>query len=428
MKITLLALGSRGDVQPAVALGKGLAARGHAVRVLAGNNFHAFIAGHGLETIPAAVDMQAIMESDLGREWVARGTNPLAQNRIMQELLDRHGWAMVEDVHRACEGAELIVSSFTSDVYAASIAEASGAAHVSALLQPSPLATRHGPAALAPIVPGRDSVLNLLFGKLVIERTLWGWYEPLVNRLRTERLGLSAQNRRQGMDALRRMPVVHGYSGHVSPRAPDWPTHYDVAGYWFLDEGGDYQPPEALRRFLDAGEPPVCLGFGSMSAGDPAALTRLFVEAAAQSGRRAILLSGWSALGGVELPESILRLDAVPHDWLYPRVAAVVTHGGAGTTGASLRAGRPTIVVPHMADQIYWGRRVAELGVGPAAILRPRLRADNLAAAIREATGDAGMRRRAEELGKRIREEDGVGRAVTLIERPVEAHAAERRR
>lgn len=420
MKITVLAIGSRGDVQPAVALGKGLAARGHAVRVLCGTNFHPWIAKHGLEAAPAAVDIQAVMESDLGREWVAKGTNPMAQGRILQRLMDEYGWPIAEDIVRTCEGAEVILSSFTSDLNASAIAEASGAAHISAPLQPSPLATRHGPAALTAMAPRRDSVLNLLFGKLVVEPMVWRWYGPVANRVRRERLGLAPIARKRAFEALRRTPTIHGYSAHVSPRAPDWPDGWEVSGYWFLDEAEAYAPPEALTRFLAAGEPPVCIGFGSMSAGDAAPLTKLFVDAVAQSGRRAILLAGWSALGGVELPETILRLDAVPHDWLYPRVAAVVTHGGAGTVGASLRAGRPTVVVPHMADQLYWARRVAELGVGPPAIERPKLRAENLAAAIR-AAGDEEMRRRAEELGRRIREEDGVGRAVEMIERHLEA-------
>lgn len=421
MKITLLAIGSRGDVQPAVALGKGLAARGHAVRVLCGTNFHPWIAKHGLEPAPAAVDIQAVMESDLGQEWVAKGTNPMAQGRIMQRLMDEYGWPITEDVVRTCEGAEVILSSFTSDLNASSIAEASGAAHISAPLQPSFLATRHGPTALTAVVPRRDSVLNLLFGRLIVEPAVWRWHGPFTNRARRELLGLAPISRKQAFEALRRTPTIHGYSAHVSPRATDWPDGWEVAGYWFLDEAEAYAPPEALTRFLAAGEPPVCIGFGSMAAGDAAALTRLFVDAVAQSGRRAILLAGWSALGGIELPETILRLDAVPHDWLYPRVAAVVTHGGAGTVGASLRAGRPTVVVPHMADQLYWGRRVATLGVGPPPINRPRLQAENLAAAIRAATGDAEMRRRAEELGRRIREEDGVGRAVGIIERHLEA-------
>ncbi|WP_437679653.1 glycosyltransferase [Sorangium sp. So ce131] len=422
MKTTVLALGSRGDVQPAVALGKALAGRGHDVRVLAGKSFAPWIAEHGLTAIPASVDSVDIMESDLGKEWVSRGTNPLAQSRVLQRLIERFGAAMVDDALRACEGAELILSSFTSDTYAASIAEASGAAQVSMPLQPSILATRHGPTALAAPVPRRDSALNLLFGKLFVEPTVWRWYGGVTNDVR-RRLGLAPQGRRAYMAALRRTLVVHGYSAHVVPHPPDWPPTFHTTGYWFLDEGKGYRPPEALERFLAAGEPPIALGFGSMTSHDPAATTRILVDAVARSGRRAVLLSGWAALGDTALPDTILRIDAAPHDWLYPRVAAAVIHGGAGTVAACLRAGRPAVVVPHLADQLFWGRRVEELGVGPRAIPRPRLTTEALTAAIEAATTDAGMRRRAEELGRKIRGEDGVGAAIALVERHLEARA-----
>ncbi|WP_437985433.1 glycosyltransferase [Sorangium sp. So ce117] len=420
MKTTVLALGSRGDVQPAIALGKALAARGHAISVLAGKSFQPWIEAHGLAAIPASVDSVDIMESDLGKEWVSRGTNPMAQSRILQRIIDRFGAEMADDALRACEGAELILSSFTSDTYAASIAEASGAVQVSMPLQPSILATRHGPTALAAPVPRRDSVLNLLFGKLLIEPTVWRWYGGVTARVR-QRLGLPPQDRRTYMAALRRMLVVHGYSAHVVPHPPDWPPSYHTTGYWFLDEGEEYRPPESLERFLAAGEPPIALGFGSMTSHDPGATTRLLVDAVARSGQRAILLSGWAGLGDIALPDTILRIDAAPHDWLYPRVAAAVIHGGAGTVAACLRAGRPAVVVPHLADQLFWGRRVEELRVGPRAIPRPRLTADALAAAIRTAATDAGMKQRAEELGRKIRGEDGVTAAIGHIERHLAA-------
>lgn len=422
MKTTILALGSRGDVQPAIALGKALAARGHAVRVLAGKSFERWIAAHGLTAVPASVDSVDIMESDLGKQWVSRGTNPLAQARILQKLVDRFGDEMAQDALRACEGAELILSSFTSDTYAASIAEAIGAVQVSMPLQPSIVATRHGPAAFAAPAPRGDSLLNLLFGKLMIEPTVWRWYGGMTNRLRRQ-LGLPPQRRRAYMDALRRTLVVHGYSAHVVPHPPDWPPSFHTTGYWFLDEGHTYEPPAALERFLAAGEPPVAVGFGSMTSHDPGATTRLLVDAIAQSGRRAVLLSGWAGLGDMALPETILRIDAAPHDWLFPRVAAAVIHGGAGTVAACLRAGRPAVVVPHLADQLFWGRRVEELGVGPRAIPRPRLTAEALAAAIRAVTTDARMQQHAAELGRKIRGEDGVAAAMALIERRLAARA-----
>lgn len=140
------------------------------------------------------------------------------------------------------------------------------------------------------------------------------------------------------------------------------------------------------------------------------------VDALQQAGRRAILLGGWSELGGGGLPDTVLKVSEVPHDWLFPRVAAVVHHGGAGTTAAGLRAGVPAVIVPFFADQPFWGRQIYQLGVGPRPIPRKRLTAERLAVAIRIATGDEALRHRAAELGRRIRTEDGVAKAVEIIE------------
>jgi UDP:flavonoid glycosyltransferase YjiC (YdhE family) len=422
LKITLLGYGTRGDVQPAIVLGKGLAARGHAVRLAASNSFRGWIEGHGLEAFDGVVDVQALMASDIGRDWAMRGSDPLVQARIMKDIIDRFTWPGVEAAVRACEGAEVIFSSFTSDAYAASIAEALGAVHVSMPLQPWPMATRHGPASFAAVFPERASYLNYLVGKTLIEPSIWRWYGEIVNRLRRELLGLPPFDRKQGLASLRRALVVHGYSARVVPHPPDWPPNMHTAGYWFLDEHEGYRPPEALERFLASGEPPVCIGFGSMTSHDPAGLTRLCVEAVTRSGLRAILLSGWAGMGDVELPPSVLCIESAPHAWLFPRVAAVVHHGGAGTTAEGLRAGKPTVIVPHLGDQPFWGRRVASLGVGPKPIPRPRLSVERLSAAITQATSDPDMRRRAEELGRHIRAEDGLGAALAILERHLDAH------
>jgi UDP:flavonoid glycosyltransferase YjiC (YdhE family) len=157
---------------------------------------------------------------------------------------------------------------------------------------------------------------------------------------------------------------------------------------------------------------------------EPAELVGHVTRALAMSGQRAVVLTGWGGLSAAELPREIFAIDWVPFDWLLPRVAAAVHHGGAGTTAASLRAGVPTIVVPFFLDQFYWGKRVFELGVGPRPILRKSLQADTLAAAIRVATTDPGMRQRAAKLGERIRAENGVARAVATFERHMNVRAS----
>ena len=243
-----------------------------------------------------------------------------------------------------------------------------------------------------------------------------------MNRFRCQTLDLPPQTLQDNRRGMRETLVVQGFSAHVVPHPRDWPANIHTAGYWFLDER-EWTPRQALLDFLQAGDPPVYIGFGSMTGRNPEALTHTLVAAATQSGQRAILQSGWSNLGQTDLPPHIFLLDSAPHSWLFPRMSAVVHHGGAGTTAAGLRAGVPTIVVPHLADQPFWGARMAALGVGPQPIPRSKLTVENLAAAIRQATGDAGMRRRAATLSAHIRAEDGIGTAVALIDRHLRGEA-----
>lgn len=416
MKITIIAFGTRGDVQPAVALGQALAARKHEVRLLASPNFTSWIEHHGLEALSAKVDIQALMMSEGGHAWVEQGNNPIKQMRVMKKLLDQHGLAMMRDAWRACEGAEAIVSSFTSDVYAASIAEKLRAKHISTPLQPTLVATRSGMATMQAPLPDRVSLINYLFGKWLIEPHGWRLMGAINNRFRQETLGLSPQSYKENRRGLRRMLVVQGFSQQVVPHPSDWPANIHTTGYWFLDEDRAWQPPRTLLQFLDEGEPPVYVGFGSMAGRDPRALTRIILSAVTQSGQRAILQSGWAGIGGVQMPPGIFLLDTAPHSWLFPRMGTVVHHGGAGTTAESLRAGVPAVIVPHMADQPFWGSRVSALGVGPRPIPRNKLTVENLAGAIRQTAADHEMRERASRLGVRIRAEDGIGMAVGVIE------------
>jgi UDP:flavonoid glycosyltransferase YjiC (YdhE family) len=161
-------------------------------------------------------------------------------------------------------------------------------------------------------------------------------------------------------------------------------------------------------------ERPVYLGFGSMATSDPEGVVRTFVETVERLGRRGVISAGWARLHSRDLPDSVLPIGEVPHRWLFPRMAAVVHHGGAGTTAAAFRAGVPQVVVPHIADQPYWGRRVHELGVGPPPVRRKDLGVDGLVGALEVALRPE-ARSAAYALGERIRAEDGVGEAVRLL-------------
>jgi sterol 3beta-glucosyltransferase len=266
-----------------------------------------------------------------------------------------------------------------------------------------------------PLTPNAPAALNRA-SYLPVQQMLW----------QTSRAGDAAVRRRLGLGrppifgpfgALERrgIPTLYGFSAHVLPRPADWEAHHHVTGYWFLSAPDGWAPPDDLARFLEAGPPPVYIGFGSMGNRDPEATTRLALDALLRSKQRGVLASGWGGLNAADLPESVYMLKAAPHDWLFPRMAAVVHHGGAGTTAAGFRAGVPTIITPFFGDQPFWGARAAALGVGAAPIPRKRLTADQLAAAITRAVSDPTMRAKAAALGEQLRAEEGSARAAALI-------------
>ncbi|MCC7263081.1 MAG: glycosyltransferase, partial [Candidatus Latescibacteria bacterium] len=245
MKITIIAFGTRGDVQPLISLGKALQGRGHRVRLIASRNFASWIEGHQLEAAPAAVDIQAMMMGEGGLDWVEHGNDPIKQMRIIKDLINRHGLAMMRDAWPACQDAQVIFSSFTSDVFAASIAERLQAKQVSTPLQPALVATRSGLATQQAPLPNRHSLVNYLFGKWLVEPLGWRLMGEINNQFRRETLGLPPQAIRDHRQRMRSALVIQGFSRHVVPHPLDWPANIHTTGYWFLDEGHAWQPPRA---------------------------------------------------------------------------------------------------------------------------------------------------------------------------------------
>ena len=420
MKIHIYGIGSRGDVQPTLALAKGLQAAGHEVALVASVDFADWVRSHGVTFIPIDMNMQQIVGSELGRSWIESGRNPLEEFRNLRRVLELSADEITPGLLETARGADVLVSGFTSGVFLAPVAEKLGVRHISAALQPTQ-PTRAGWGNFFAVRPQDYTAPNLM-GSFVFRHVMWWVGKDRANQYREE-LGLQPQDRRAYMDTWLAVPQVLGVSRHVLPRPDDYPPHVKIAGYWFLDEP-EYTPPDDLQAFLDAGPPPVYVGFGSMAQGDPRHITELIFEALDQSGSRGIVYKGWAGLGADEVPETVYLLDGAPHSWLFPRMAGVVHHGGAGTTAAALRAGVPSTVVPHFSDQPYWGRRVHELGVGAAPIPRQKLSADNLAAAMHQMRTSSGMQQQARLLSEKIRAEDGIAEGVRLVEALAESPAA----
>lgn len=422
MRITIVALGSRGDVQPFVALGRGLRAAGHTVRLAAATDYTPLVREQSLDFAPLVGSIRELMDPELVYQVLDATGNPLRLARHFLRAIEPLFVRVAADCRRACEGADAAILS-TLGVYAAyDVVRALRIPFLAAHMHPWDVTAAFpspGFAALPDLprwFPPRGAYNRLT--QAAAEHIFWQLLRAPLNRARREVLGRPPLSppRLAGRARSWRAPTLYGYSPLVAPRPPDWGELAHVTGCWFLDRPADWRPPAELVAFLESGPPPIYVGFGSNLLGrDPDAVTALVLRALAGAGRRGILFSGWGDLGNGDLPASVLKVDAIPHDWLFPRVAAVVHHGGAGTTAAGLRAGRPAVVIPSISDQMFWGRRVRDLGVGPAPIPRSRLSAERLAAAIGAASGDGEMGRRAAALGERLRAEDGVARAVDIV-------------
>jgi UDP:flavonoid glycosyltransferase YjiC (YdhE family) len=417
MRLAIISIGSRGDVQPYIALGQGLIKAGHTVRLATHQDFEVFVKSHGLEFCLIRGNSQEMVGSQEMREVLEKG-NFVATWRQMMRDAERaiHEW--MEDSLAACQGMDLIIAGGVSVSAGISVAEKLHLPLLQAFVFPV-TPTRAFPSILLPqTLPKMGGAFNFLASHLILQL---GWLgtRSLLNRTRKKILDLPPYSFAEPSQASRSkgFPMLFGFSPSVIPKPADWRADDHVTGYWFLDPPADWTPPPDLLNFLQAGSPPVYIGFGSMGSRKPAETTDLVLQALSQTGQRAILLSGWGGLQKTELPASVFMVDSIPHAWLLPRVAAVVHHGGAGTTAAGLRAGVPSIVIPFTTEQEFWGRRVHDLGVGPAPIPRSKLTADRLAQAIQAAVTNTAMRQRAAELGSKIQAEDGIANAVGIIQR-----------
>ena len=418
MRITITTAGSRGDVQPYVALGLGLKEAGHEVRLATYTPFEGFVRGHGLGYHPITGDPGGIV-ADL----IESGLNPVKFTRTFRRFFGSILERNLAEYGKACQDADAVVYSPVG-FFGQYIAEEMGLPAVGAAVQPLFSRTRCFPSSLLGRPPGGFLTGGPLGGfynyltYLAAEQLFWQVMRPVSGEAR----------KKLGLDPLpffgpfadmnqSRSPILHGWSPSVLPEPPEWGDWLCTTGYWFLDRSG-WQPPDELIDFLDAGPAPVSVGFGSMNDADPEEITTQVLEALRRTGQRGLLLTGWGGISNTDLPDEVFKVDEIPYDWLFGRVRTAVHHGGAGTTAASLRAGVPTAVVPFFTDQAFWGWRVMILGLGPEPIPRAKLSAERLAGAILAAT-DVGIRERARLLGEEIRTEDGVGRAVEAFHRLV---------
>ncbi len=418
MRVTLVTLGSRGDAEPYVALGCALARAGHSVRVATCEPFRDFVTAQGLAFARLGGDIKAIV-GDRGRAALASAeARPLHAFRALRRYVGPLVREAMEALPEALLGSDVVIGHLLVPG-AASYAERHGMLHIEASYVPVFPTTAFAHPGAPPSTP--RGALSLL-SHVVAEQLFWQAFRGDVDRFRRRVLGMGPSPW-LGSDTLpvgRRPPKLLAVSPTIVPPPADWPAHAFVTGHWFLETPRDFQPPRRLVEFLEAGEPPLYVGFGSMTVEDPEDVTRAVIEAVRKAGRRAVLSAGWGGLaskGGLAAGgEEVLFIGDVPHGWLFPRMAGVVHHGGAGTTASACRAGVPQMAVPFLADQPFWGQRIADLGAGPPPLPVAKLDASSLCRALSQMESPS-VRRTAEALGARVRAERGVENAVAVIER-----------
>ncbi|PYI32230.1 sterol 3-beta-glucosyltransferase [Aspergillus indologenus CBS 114.80] len=419
LRITCLTIGSRGDVQPYIALCKGLLAEGHRPRIATHAEFGPWVRKHGIEFAPVEGDPAELM-----RICVENGM--FTYSFLKEASTKFRGWIddLLSSAWKACQDSDLLIES-PSAMAGIHIAEALRIPYFRAFTMPW-TRTRAYPHAFAVPEYKMGGAYNYIT-YVMFDNVFWKAIAGQVNRWRKNELGLKAT----GLDKMQpnKVPFLYNYSPTVVPPPLDYPDWIRITGYWFLNEGTDWTPPADLmgfiRRARDDGKKIVYIGFGSIVVSDPSALTRTVVEAVQKADVRCILSKGWSdrlgdpssAKAEIPLPPEIFQIQAAPHDWLFSQIDAAAHHGGAGTTGASLRAGVPTIIKPFFGDQFFFGTRVEDLGVG---ICMKRLNVSVFSRALWEATHSERMIVKARELGKQIRSEDGVDTAIQAIYRDLE--------
>jgi UDP:flavonoid glycosyltransferase YjiC (YdhE family) len=412
MRITIMAAGSRGDIQPCVVLGRALQAAGYDVRLVIPASLGYLADSCGVDYHPISTNFTQLMRSD-GAELVAEEKGFVESLRGFSAMVAPILDAMIQDIWQGVQGSDFILTHFLVNVVAQTVAEKLRVPFAS--IAPTPFAPTR--AFSNPMLSGLALPLGGEYNRFtsrIMEGIFWLILRGPLNRFRQETLHLPPQTADGFHRIISRTPYLNAYSPLVVPRPPDWGEHIYDTGYWHLGLPEGWSPPENLAAFIDAGEPPVAIGFGAMTV-EPDALRALVLQALEISGQRGVLFG----LGEGDTPESVFSVGSVPHAWLFPRVKAVVHHGGCGTTGTSLTHGKPTIIVPFAIDQSFWASRVAALGVGPEPIPNKDLTVEKLAYAIRIAATHAGVHSRAADLGATLRAEDGLGKAVKVVQKLV---------
>jgi len=409
--IAILTYGSRGDVEPFIALGVGLRNAGLTVRLAAPAPFASLVRAHDLELEPIEGNPDALAQAFADRAGLSW---PLMAARMIQHVLPLANSAF-RAAERPLADADLIVHSFLMTDAGHTIATLRGVPDVSAQFFPAFVPTSAFPAVALPDLPlggiyrrGTHALNTAMFrygGRLLYRRV----------RASAPDLPDLAPWPFHNLDGGV-TPILFAYSPHILPRPPDWPPHAHVTGYWHLPPRAGWEPSDALVSFLESGSPPVYFGPGSMRTEKLRTILHTVITSVRARGQRVVLGVSPQVLGGELGGADVFAAEGVPHAWLFPRMCYILHHGGAGTTGAAAAAGVPNTAIPFSADQAFWARLIHRLGVGPASPPATRLSRERMDNNLIDALSNPAYRRSAETLAQGIRQEDGVALALRVIQ------------
>lgn len=402
-----------------LALGQSLLAAGYTVRIAADRTFETLCKEIGAGFFRLSGSVREFMTA-AGTAMPAGGINPLTLPLTIRRRFKTLIPQLMRDSLAAAQGADLLISGTLAAYFALSVAEKQGVPCLTTWLQPG-LPTSAFSSPFLPFSGDRKkqfgaSVVNR-GSHLLAEQLFWQLFRSHINRARRKILGLPAFPVGGPFSEIRQkgQPILCAFSPHIVKRPPDWPANIHQCGYWFLKNESVQRLPDELLDFLNGGEKPIAIGFGSMTFRNPAKLFEMFSEALRKVGQRAVWISGWGSGAVPRGYPQVFQTGPLAHHLLFPRVKAVIHHGGAGTTAAALRAGKPSIIIPFHGDQLFWGQRIAALGAGPGPLPFKKLTTERIYGTIRMLLESRSMAARAESIGDKIRREDGLAPALKII-------------
>ena len=409
MRITLLTYGSEGDVQPFIVLGKGLIDAGHQVTLAGPGIFQGRAAKTAIDYVPFPGDPRTMVEELVeraGNQWwrmvsaMAGFVIPLAKDVFSLSVT-------------ACQDADLVIHSFLMTNSGYEIARGLNIPDISVQTFPVFTTTKEFPAPAAPDLPLGSLYRHLTH--IMVTQTFWQGSKLIYRKIRNENPDLPPLTAWPFLEKNDwQTPILYTFSPSVVPRPKDWRPDAHICGYLFSKDKTQWSPNPDLAGFMEQGPPPIAVAFGSTRSNRLKTLISKLEEAILESGVRAVF-AGTDEFD-TKIDPSIFKTGYVPYDWLFEHSAAVVHHGGAGTTGKALQSGIPSLVLPFTSDQPYWGRRIMKLGAGPAPLSPRNVSTRQLKDAIQRLLSDQEIRNRAEQIGQLIKKENGVSTAIDLIE------------